>query len=59
MPVPFDIVEINGKGNDRISSSDHEKSNFTVVPGLISDGEKLKPMLVFNTYTIMCDACVP
>ncbi|XGW10293.1 hypothetical protein V3C99_012071, partial [Haemonchus contortus] len=53
VPVPFDIVcertvDVKGRENIKIDSTGHEKSNFTVVLGVIAAGEKLKPMIVFK-----------
>lgn len=57
VPVPFDIVsnrtvEVKGKDDISIASTGNEKTNFTVVLGILADGSKLPPMLIFKRKTL-------
>jgi hypothetical protein len=61
LPVPFDIVmnqTVESKGKDRvfISTTGHEKTNFTVVSSVLAIGEKLKPLIVFKRKTVPKEA---
>uniref|UniRef100_A0A0K0EBZ4 HTH CENPB-type domain-containing protein n=1 Tax=Strongyloides stercoralis TaxID=6248 RepID=A0A0K0EBZ4_STRER len=53
VPVPFDVVyertvNTRGQNNVKITSTGHEKSNFTVVLATTAAGEQLKIMIIFK-----------
>uniref|UniRef100_A0A0K0FPR9 DDE-1 domain-containing protein n=1 Tax=Strongyloides venezuelensis TaxID=75913 RepID=A0A0K0FPR9_STRVS len=45
-------VEVKGRDYVFISSTGHEKSNFTVMLSVLATGEKLKPLIIFKRKTL-------
>jgi hypothetical protein len=57
VPVSFDMprsrtVETKGVKEVRLSTTGHEKSNFTVILAITAKGGKLPPMVIFKRKTI-------
>jgi hypothetical protein len=48
------VLGLNLKGEKDVSfaTTDHERSNFTVVLYITSDGSKLPPMVIFKRKTV-------
>lgn len=57
VPISFDLprkftVDLSGQKDISIVTTGAEKSNFTVVLGVLADGDKLKPMVIFKRKTV-------
>ena len=57
VPVSFDhpssrTVNVKGAKEVSLSTTGHEKSNFTVILSVTANGQKLKPLVIFKRKTI-------